>query len=160
MVVAGGVEFMSNIPYATNTYLRLGKKFGDVQRAANLSVQYMDADGKYHWTDETYRILDREPRYGDEDIHVFADLMDENDIRDFKFVIDNLKPGEYYDEGRIWPITTESGKVKYVKGSARKIYDDEGHFVRRSEFAQDVTDQVNYENQLIQADKDKTNLSR
>ena len=28
LVVAGGVEFMSNIPYATNTYLRLGKKFG------------------------------------------------------------------------------------------------------------------------------------
>lgn len=29
LIVAGGVEFMSNIPYATNTYLRLGKKFGD-----------------------------------------------------------------------------------------------------------------------------------
>ena len=160
-------NFVRRSEYAqdiTEEYLRnqellsLNAVVDDVQRAANLSVQYMDADGKYHWTDETYRILDREPRYGDEDIHVFADLMDENDIRDFKFVIDNLKPGEYYDEGRIWPITTESGKVKYVKGSARKIYDDEGHFVRRSEFAQDVTDQVNYENQLIQADKDKTVL--
>lgn len=30
-VVAGGVEFMSNIPYATNTYLRLGKKFGNFE---------------------------------------------------------------------------------------------------------------------------------
>ena len=29
IVLAGGVELMSNIPYATNTYLRLGKKFGD-----------------------------------------------------------------------------------------------------------------------------------
>lgn len=29
LIVSGGVEFMSNIPYATNTYLRLGKKFGD-----------------------------------------------------------------------------------------------------------------------------------
>ena len=27
--LCGGVEFMSNIPFATNTYLRLGKKFGD-----------------------------------------------------------------------------------------------------------------------------------
>ncbi len=142
-------NFVCRSEYAqdiTEEYLRnqellsLNAVVDDVQRAANLSVQYMDADGKHHWTDETYRILNREPRYGDEDIHVFADLMDENDIRDFKFVIDNLKLGEYYDEGRIWPITTESGKVKYVKGSARKIYDDEGHFVRRSEFAQDVTD--------------------
>ena len=30
-VLAGGVEFMSNIPYATNTYLRLGKKFGSFE---------------------------------------------------------------------------------------------------------------------------------
>lgn len=31
LIVAGGVEFMSNIPYATNTYLRLGKKFGNFE---------------------------------------------------------------------------------------------------------------------------------
>lgn len=29
LVLAGGVEFMSNIPYATDSYIRLGKKFGD-----------------------------------------------------------------------------------------------------------------------------------
>ncbi|MCH3976601.1 MAG: acetyl-CoA C-acyltransferase [Bacilli bacterium] len=27
--LVGGLEFMSNIPYATNSYIRLGKKFGD-----------------------------------------------------------------------------------------------------------------------------------
>lgn len=31
LVVAGGLEFMSNIPYATNTYIRLGKKFGNFE---------------------------------------------------------------------------------------------------------------------------------
>lgn len=29
LVMAGGIEFMSNIPYATDSYIRLGKKFGD-----------------------------------------------------------------------------------------------------------------------------------
>ena len=29
LVMCGGLEFMSNIPYATNSYIRLGKKFGD-----------------------------------------------------------------------------------------------------------------------------------
>ena len=29
VVLAGGIEMMSNIPYATNSYIRLGKKFGD-----------------------------------------------------------------------------------------------------------------------------------
>ena len=31
VVLAGGVEFMSNIPYATNTFIRLGKKFGNFE---------------------------------------------------------------------------------------------------------------------------------
>lgn len=29
LVLCGGVEFMSNIPFATNSFIRLGKKFGD-----------------------------------------------------------------------------------------------------------------------------------
>ena len=29
LILCGGFEFMSNIPYATNSYIRLGKKFGD-----------------------------------------------------------------------------------------------------------------------------------
>lgn len=29
LVLCGGLEFMSNIPYATSSYIRLGKKFGD-----------------------------------------------------------------------------------------------------------------------------------
>ena len=29
LVLCGGFEFMSNIPYATNSYIRLGKKIGD-----------------------------------------------------------------------------------------------------------------------------------
>lgn len=31
LVICGGFEFMSNIPFATNSYIRLGKKFGDFQ---------------------------------------------------------------------------------------------------------------------------------
>lgn len=29
LVLCGGLEFMSNIPFATNSYIRLGKRFGD-----------------------------------------------------------------------------------------------------------------------------------
>lgn len=31
LVLAGGFEFMSNIPYATDTFIRLGKKFGNFE---------------------------------------------------------------------------------------------------------------------------------
>lgn len=40
LVLAGGFEFMSNIPYATDTYLRLGKKFGDFKM-----IDLMTRDG-------------------------------------------------------------------------------------------------------------------
>lgn len=42
LVLTGGFEFMSNIPYATNTYLRLGKKFGDFNM-----TDLMTHDGLY-----------------------------------------------------------------------------------------------------------------
>lgn len=42
LVLTGGFEFMSNIPYATDTYLRLGKKFGDFKM-----VDLMTKDGLY-----------------------------------------------------------------------------------------------------------------
>ena len=32
LVLCGGFEFMSNIPFCTDTYMRLGKKFGDLAR--------------------------------------------------------------------------------------------------------------------------------
>ena len=45
-----------------------------------------------------------------------------------------------------------------MRGSIRKIYDENGDFIRRSEFAQDITKQVNFQRDLIQANKDKTIL--
>ena len=42
LVLTGGFEFMSNIPYATDTYLRLGKKFGDFNM-----TDLMTHDGLY-----------------------------------------------------------------------------------------------------------------
>jgi acetyl-CoA C-acetyltransferase len=44
--IAGGYEFMSNIPYATNTYLRLGKKFGNFEM-----VDLMLKDGLVDYLD-------------------------------------------------------------------------------------------------------------
>ena len=40
LVLCGGFEFMSNIPFCTDTYMRLGKKFGDFKM-----VDLMTHDG-------------------------------------------------------------------------------------------------------------------
>ena len=48
-VLTGGFEFMSNIPYATDTYLRLGKKFGDF-KMVDLMIKdgLLDSRLNYH----------------------------------------------------------------------------------------------------------------
>lgn len=49
VVICGGYEFMSNVPYATNTYLRLGKKFGNFEM-----VDLLIKDGLTDYIDGTH----------------------------------------------------------------------------------------------------------
>ena len=51
----------------------------DVQTATAISVHYMNNEGKFVWTNESYKIVGREPRDGDEDTHIIADLLSEED---------------------------------------------------------------------------------
>lgn len=131
---------------------------GDIQHAAEISVHYLDANGKFHWTPETYSIIDRKPRPGDEDRNIILELMDSEWADSIKEGILDSNSGEFYGDGLVSRIVTESGKVKYLRGSVRKICDENGNFVRRSEFAQDITKQFKYQRDLIQANKDKTIL--
>ena len=48
----------------------------DIQHAAGISVHYLDADGNFHWSSETYNIIDPDPRPGDEDRNIILELMD------------------------------------------------------------------------------------
>ena len=48
----------------------------DIQHAAGISVHYLDVYGNFHWSSETYNIIDRDPRPGDEDRNIILELMD------------------------------------------------------------------------------------
>lgn len=161
-----GDEFIQRSEYAmdvTDDILRnqellsLNSTMEDVQAAINISIHYKTSDDTYVWNSETYRLINREPREGDENRHIILELLSEEDKKSLTEAILNLGPNEYLGN-HDFKITTESGEEKYILYNARPIYDDEGNFIRRSEFAQDITRQVEYEQALIEADAEKTVL--
>ncbi len=162
----GNFQYMSGYVQDVTDYFlnylklsNINRTVEDVQYAVPISVHYLNQEGKYHWTEGSYRIIDREPREGDENKHIILELMSSEDFNYFMDKVDDLAPGEcYIEDDKIYTIRTEAGNVKYLNCAARKIFDEDGNFVRRSELSQDVTARVNYENALIEADKSKTIL--
>ncbi|MCQ2971340.1 MAG: sensor histidine kinase [archaeon] len=115
--------------------IALNSVIGDVQDVMSMSIHFKDAEGKYHWTPETYALIDREPRLGDENNNIFDSITVQNldNIADNRPNIDD----DVYVED--FTIITESGKTKYLRGTAHNVFDDEGNFLRLIMTAQDLT---------------------
>lgn len=120
---------------------RLYTTLQDAQNATNLSVHYMDSEGNYFWTPEVYNIIDRKPRKSDKYHHIILDLFTRENRKKIEKLLDNLEPNEYLGNFTT-TITTESGKTKYIQINSRQIYDDEGNFIQRSGYVQDITEQI------------------
>ncbi len=108
LVLAGGVEFMSNIPYATNTFLRLGKKFGNFEMTdlmvsdgltdsfsgVHMGITAENIAKKYHITREEqdeYSWVSQQRAIRAVDQGVFRDEIIPVDLKDYKgraFVFD------------------------------------------------------------------------
>lgn len=127
----------------------------DILESTSLTIHYMDADGKYYWSPETYKLIDRGPRKGDEDTNIFIPLMDYDDHIKIENMLNNIEDDEFIIDDFV--LTTESGKTKFIRATARNIYDD-GNFLRLNMSAQDITKEKEYTNNLIKTDNEKTVL--
>ena len=127
----------------------------DILESTSLAIHYMDADGKYYWSPETYKLIDRGPRKGDEDTNIFIPLMDYDDHIKIENMSNNIEDDEFIIDDFV--LTTESGKTKFIRATARNIYDD-GNFLRLNMSAQDITKEKEYTNNLIKTDHEKTVL--
>ena len=127
----------------------------DILESTSLAIHYMEADGKYYWSPETYKLIDRGPRKGDEDTNIFIPLMDYDDHIKIENMLNNIEDDEFIIDDFV--LTTESGKTKFIRATARNIYDD-GNFLRLNMSAQDITKEKEYTNNLIKTDHEKTVL--
>lgn len=101
LCICGGYEFMSNIPFATNTYLRLGKKFGnfemvdlmlkdgliDVLSGEHMGLTAERIAQKYHITreeQEKYAFLSQRRAINAVDEGVFKDEIVPITLKDYK----------------------------------------------------------------------------
>lgn len=128
----------------------------DIQESTSLAIHYMDSDGKYHWSPETYKLIDREPREGDEDTNIFIPLMDYDDHLKIEDKLNNVIDDKFLIDDFV--LTTESGKTKFIRATARNIYDDDGNFLRLNMSAQDITKDKTFADHLIETDREKTVL--
>ena len=58
-----------------------------------------------------------------------------------KELIEKLEPNELLGN-IVKPITLGNGKKKYIRFNARKVYDDDGKFIRKIGYTQDITEEV------------------
>lgn len=109
----------------------------DIQESTSLAIYYMDSEGKYHWSNESYQIIGRKPRPEDDYTNIFKNLISQERHEDNKNIISNLRNNEF--DMRDFEIKTEEGKTKYLRGTARKVFDKDGNFLRLSMTAMDRT---------------------
>lgn len=111
-------------------------------------MHFVGADGKYVWTPESYDLIGREPRVGDEDNHIIFDLMTPKQKSKFEQLFEELGPGEFMGS-HMATIVTESGETTYLQIDARKLFDEDGSYLQRSEYVQDITETVLRNRELI-----------
>jgi len=91
LCAAGGYEFMSNIPFATNSYLRLGKKFGSFEM-----VDLMQKDGLWDSLNGEHMGITAEriaERYG-----ISREAQDEFALRSQTLAVAAIDEGRFNDE--------------------------------------------------------------
>ncbi len=137
--------------------INLGATVKDMQEAASISVYYRLSNGEHVWTQETYDLIEREPRSDDKYKHIIVDLASPNEQHKFYSKVDLLKPNEFLG-AHTMPITLENGKVKYLRLDTRKFYDDDGKFIQESCYAMDITEEWKWQNKLIKSNAEKTVL--
>ena len=103
IALSGGFEFMSNIPYATNTYLRLGKKFGDFNM-----IDLMTHDGLHDSFSGVHMGVTAENIA--KDYHITRQQQDEYAYLTHNRALESVKNGVFKDE--IVPIKLLDHKGK------------------------------------------------
>ena len=140
------LEDVTDVKVKEEELTKLGVTMEDVQVSTNTSIQYLEANGKYTWSPQTYRILEREPRESDRDYNIIMDRASDEDKNHFMNLFKELEPNAFLGK-RTLTITTESGKTKYIDIDVHNINDENGNFIQRSGYTQDVTARVLAEKQ-------------
>lgn len=117
LTLCGGFEFMSNIPFATDTYMRLGKKFGDFKMVDLMTHDgLLDAFSGVHMGITAENVAKR--------FHITRDMQDEYSYMSLQRAIRAVDSGDFEDE--IVPV-----RVHDYRGN-EKVFDTDEFPNRRS----------------------------
>ncbi|WP_456422163.1 PAS domain S-box protein, partial [Lutibacter sp.] len=122
------------------------KRYRESQEVAKIgSWEYDFSSNKIHWSDEAFKLIEREP-YGDLDLKFYLSYVHADDralVENFniKFLL------KHPNQNIKYRIVTEQGKIKYIN-EKRSAQIKNGRIVKIIGICQDITESVQIEQKL------------
>ena len=119
----------------------------DVEKSNIVSIPYLDKEGKYHWPQVIYDLLEKEPSPEDENNNIILNATDEKTRAHINEKISNMDKNEIINNESV-KITTGTGKTKYLEVNVRNVYDEDGCFIQQSALCRDITPYHEHESEI------------
>lgn len=119
----------------------------DVEKSNIVSIPYLDKEGKYHWPQGIYDLLEKEPSPEDENNNIILNATDEKTRAHINEKISNMDKNEIINNESV-KITTGTGKTKYLEVNVRNVYDEDGCFIQQSALCRDITPYHEHESEI------------
>ncbi len=140
---------------ALNDTLKLQENINIIQKLSKTAIGYSENAIYSKWTPEIYDILEINPKeYENKMDNIIKRFVIPEDLKVRKESILHLSPTNP-DVTFTQRIKTGKGNIKHIKTIIHHIYDKSGNIIDRISFNQDITHEIEYDNQLKTALKDK-----
>ncbi len=149
------IERENQLKEALNETLKLEDNLNRVQDLSKIAIGYSDKINNFKWNHEVFEILEIDPNYYDTDLYYLIErfVMDE-DLKNRQNHINKLSP-KCPDVEFNQRVKTGKGNIKYLKTIIHRDYDKDNNLIKHVSFNQDITREIEYQNQLKTALNDK-----
>ncbi len=149
------VKKENRLKKSLNRTLKLEDTLNRIQKSSKTAISYFTDLGYFNWTPEIFDILEiNKNEYIKDNVSLIEQFIDNNDLKirqEYISKISSLNP----DIEFIQKVKTGKGIIKYIRSVIHHEYDNKGNFIERIDFNQDVTREINYQNQLKEALNEK-----
>ncbi len=149
------VERENRLKEALNETLRLNDNLDRIQAVSKTAMEYSENLNYAMWTPEIYNILEIDSKkYINNPHNIVENFIIDDDIKLRNDYINKLTP-DNPDVEFTQRVKTGKGNIKYLKTVIHSDFNNKNELIGKLSFIQDITREMEYQNQLETALKDK-----
>ncbi len=149
------VEKENKLKESLKETLKLQNSLNRIQSLSKTVIGYSDGSKYSKWTPEIFDLLEIEPENYENDMNnIIRRFVLDEDLLVRNEAVSKLT-SEHPDAKFNQRIRTGKGNIKYLKTIIHQEYDHNGNLIDRISFNQDMTREIEYQNQLETALNDK-----